>query len=226
MERNENKEFSALLSFRSVNGLLLYLADFFLLLAIIGLFCPFVSYNPTVFDETSRTVSLFGLSWPGVLAALLFAGEAVCLFVSVMLLVQAEWRSKQKTFTLLQVCSVLCAVACVIFSCVAYLLYEIPEEEFSYLELQIGAGMYLMLIGAVGAAAASLGFFFLLKKIIQKGLPADAFRLGGKAAEPEKSANASLEKKLRELASLRDQGLIGEDEYSEKKKELLGKYSE
>ena len=224
MEKNENKEFSALLSFRSVNGILFYLADAFLLLAIIGVFCPFVSYNPTVFDETNRTVSLFGMSWAGVLAGLFLVGEAVCLFVSVMLLCKADWRAKQKTFTVLEVCAVLCAALCVIFSAVAYLLYEIPEEEFAHLELHIGAGMYLVLIGALGAAAALLGFFVLLKKIIQKGLPADALRLGGKTPKPETGANASLEEKLRGLVRLREQGLIGEEEFQEKKKELLEKH--
>lgn len=81
-----------------------------------------------------------------------------------------------------------------------------------------------MLIGSLGAAAALLLFFFLLKNIIRKGLPADAFRLGGKKPEPERGTNAFPEEKLRELECLRENGFIEEEEFLKRKKDLIERH--
>lgn len=53
---------------KQLNGLNTYpglfglISCFGILLALIGVLCPFFSYNPTVADDLKRTVSLFHLS--------------------------------------------------------------------------------------------------------------------------------------------------------------------
>lgn len=55
---------------------------FGILLALIGVLCPFFSYNPTVADDLKRTVSLFHLSSVALVVAivgLLFLIIAICI---------------------------------------------------------------------------------------------------------------------------------------------------
>lgn len=73
---------------KQLNGLNTYpglfglISCFGILLALIGVVCPFFSYNPTVADDLKRTVSLFHLSSVALVVAivgLLFLIIAICI---------------------------------------------------------------------------------------------------------------------------------------------------
>ena len=65
MEQTEAmKELKSLLSYKSYSGFLYYASMLGILLAVIGLVCPFCSYNPTILEETKHTLQSWNLSLP------------------------------------------------------------------------------------------------------------------------------------------------------------------
>ena len=136
-------------------GLFGSISCFGILLALIGVLCPFFSYNPTVADDLKRTVSLFHLSSVALVVAivgLLFLIIAICIraFQFSMLTKYLQDPEKKTIGNKLLISagfSVFFALLSLILVQLSAVFYEIPESEFQWLTLEDDAGSVLYYIG-------------------------------------------------------------------------------
>lgn len=110
---------------------------------------------------------------------------------------------------------------------VACVFYEIPEQKFAGLETQTEAGFYLFAIGGAIFSVAFLIFSLALKNLATGKITMENITLFKErsAKETRNAENTLLTDKLKELQELRNSGLITEQEFNDKKEELLKNYS-
>lgn len=226
-KENNRKEMAILIGYKSRTGILFYVMIFGMLLSIISFLCPFCSYNPTVIDEFKQTVGIFELSPLFSIIFLLFWAAALmlCMFC-VSSLAKPDWRERAKKYSVYPILSIIFVLISIIFIAVACVFYEIPEQDFSYLETQTEAGFYLFVIGNVIFSVAFLIFSLALKNLAAGKISMEDITLFKEksAKETRQTENALLSDKLKELHDLRNSGLITEQEFDDKKEELLKNY--
>lgn len=95
MEQTEAmKELKSLLSYKSYSGLLYYASMLGILLAVIGLVCPFCSYNPTILEETKHTLQSWNLSLP--IIAIVIITLASSFIITTLCIRATDWRNRLK----------------------------------------------------------------------------------------------------------------------------------
>ena len=163
---------------KQLNGLNTYpglfgsISCFGILLALIGVSCPFFSYNPTVADDLKRTVSLFHLSSVALVVAivgLLFLIIAICsrAFQFSMLTKYLQDPEKKTIGNKLLISagfSVFFALLSLILVQLSAVFYEIPESEFQWLTLEDDAGSVLYYIGIFLFVLFNMANSYLLKR--------------------------------------------------------------
>lgn len=163
---------------KQLNGLNTYpglfgsISCFGILLALIGVLCPFFSYNPTVADDLKRTVSLFHLSSVALVVAivgLLFLIIAICIraFQFSMLTKYLQDPEKKTIGNKLLISSgfsVFFALLSLILVQLSAVFYEIPESEFQWLTLEDDAGSVLYYIGIFLFVLFNMANSYLLKR--------------------------------------------------------------
>lgn len=163
---------------KQLNGLNTYpglfgsISCFGILLALIGILCPFFSYNPTVADDLKRTVSLFHLSSVALVVAivgLLFLIIAICsrAFQFSMLTKYLQDPEKKTIGNKLLISagfSVFFALLSLILVQLSAVFYEIPESEFQWLTLEDDAGSVLYYIGIFLFVLFNMANSYLLKR--------------------------------------------------------------
>ena len=163
---------------KQLNGLNTYpglfgsISCFGILLALIGVLCPFFSYNPTVADDLKRTVSLFHLSSVALVVAivgLLFLIIAICIraFQFSMLTKYLQDPEKKTIGNKLLISagfSVFFALLSLILVQLSAVFYEIPESEFQWLTLEDDAGSVLYYIGIFLFILFNMANGYLLKR--------------------------------------------------------------
>ena len=163
---------------KQLNGLNTYpglfglISCFSILLALIGVLCPFFSYNPTVADDLKRTVSLFHLSSVALVVAivgLLFLIIAICIraFQFSMLTKYLQDPEKKTIGNKLLISagfSVFFALLSLILVQLSAVFYEIPESEFQWLTLEDDAGSVLYYIGIFLFVLFNMANSYLLKR--------------------------------------------------------------
>ena len=149
----------------------------------------------------------------------------LCMFC-VSSLAKPDWRERAKKYSVYPILSIIFVLISVIFIAVACVFYEIPEQDFSYLEKQTEAGLYLFVIGNVIFSVAFLIFSLALKNLAAGKISMEDITLFKEksAKETRQTENALLSDKLKELHDLRNSGLITEQEFDDKKEELLKNY--
>ncbi len=223
---DNNKEMAFLLGFRSRTGILWTVTVAGMLLTAIALFCPFCSYNPTVIDDLKRTVGLFDLSLLTVPALLCWVGALATCLLCVQSLSKSNWREKPKKYAIFPVLVFIFLIVSTILLAVACIFYEIPENSFVGLETKPEAGFYLFAVGSLIAAAAFLIFCLGLKNLACGKISPENIALGKQKNNGRESQQSepNLQKKLEELQTLKESGLITEQEFYEKREDLLREF--
>ena len=161
MEQTEAmKELKSLLSYKSYSGLLYYASMLGILLAVIGLVCPFCSYNPTILEETKHTLQSWNLSLP--IIAIVIITLASSFIITTLCIRATDWRKQIKRFIFCPIAVIVLVMIAYAAAVVACVFYEIPEEKFYYLETEMEAGFYLYTIGSFLYALAFSGFCYLM----------------------------------------------------------------
>lgn len=227
-KENNQKEMAFLIGYKSRTGILFYIMLLGMLLTIIAFLCPFCSYNPTVIDELKKTVGIFELSPMFSTVSLLFWASAIVLSTfCVSSLAKPDWRERTRKYSVYPILSIIFIVVSVIFMSVACVFYEIPEQKFAGLETQTEAGFYLFAIGGVIFSVAFLIFSLALRNLATGKITMENITLFQEKSvmEIRQTDNTLLTDKLKELQELRNSGLITEQEFNDKKEELLKNYS-
>ena len=193
------------------------------LLAIIGLFCPVFSYNPTVVDELKRTVSLFDLPGYALLSFVFIILPFIATLFHPSVAVGENAGRSGKIILLLSVAEMIVVFIGIIVLEVSAIGYEVPEDEFMFLTLNNDAGAIMYIIGCILFCVATLfsGLLYMLclngKFELEKTVVFN--KRGGAKAEP---APASKQEGLAAWKKLLDEGAITQEEYERKKREILG----
>lgn len=109
----------------------------------------------------------------------------------------------------------------VIAACV---FYEIPEEKWQHLELKMEVGFYLFCVGMILFACSASFFCLLLKNLAKDRISLQTLSLSQNTTDKNNTPNQTLSDKLTELQKLKEQNILTEEEYSEKKEELLKQF--
>lgn len=230
MTNEQKEELLSFIGIKSRLGIIYILQAVFGLLAIIGFLCPLFSYNLTKLDSLKETVSLMDV--PIAIVGLLFLVIALVLIVAMLSIIKkgiAEEKRESAAKKLIGF-PVGIGIACflsLIMVCIAYLLYEVPDTAYGFLELDFEAGFYLFVIGLAGVFLCNLFFTIVTRKVLSGKISREQLLLSNKKEGKVKSENAnkeekrSLEEKLTELKRLRDAEIISEEEFETKKRELL-----
>lgn len=103
--------------------------------------------------------------------------------------------------------------------------YKIPEESFQDLEIKQSSGFYLIAIGGLILAASFAGFSALVYELAKGKVDMDDIIWVNKNnSSKEINTKSSLSDKLNELQTLKETGVITEEEYLSKKEELLREF--
>ncbi len=213
-------------------GLFGSISCFGILLALIGILCPFFSYNPTVADDLKRTVSLFHLSSVALVVAivgLLFLIIAICIraFQFSMLTKYLQDPEKKTIGNKLLIStgfSVFFALLSLILVQLSAVFYEIPESEFQWLTLEDDAGSVLYYIGIFLFVLFNMANSYLLKRYMDGKVAIDKLAFTKKRDDSiKKEYEAAVQKQLSEWKKLLDEGVITQEEYDGKKADLLNK---
>lgn len=203
-----------------------------ILLALIGILCPFFSYNPTVADDLKRTVSLFHLSSVALVVAivgLLFLIIAICIraFQFSMLTKYLQDPEKKTIGNKLLISagfSVFFALLSLILVQLSAVFYEIPESEFQWLTLEDDAGSVLYYIGIFLFVLFNMANSYLLKRYMDGKVAIDKLAFTKRREDSiKKEDEAAVQKQLSEWKKLLDEGVITQEEYDGKKADLLNK---
>ena len=222
MKKTDNqKEMLFLIGHKSLTGLINYVGILGILLIVIGLFCPFCSYNPSILDETKRMVKYTDLSYLIIASSLLLVAAIVIYFCVINTLSKSEWRSKTKRYLVLPVLTLVLVIVSIAIVSYACIFYRIPESKFDYLETEMEAGFYLFVIGGLLFSLAFLFFSLALRNLASGKTTIEKISINKNSQEKNNSENSTLTEKLEELQKLRDSNLITEEEYQLKKEEIL-----
>ncbi len=217
---------------KQLNGLNTYpglfglISCFGILLALIGVLCPFFSYNPTVADDLKRTVSLFELSSVALVVAivgLLFLIIAICIraFQFSMLTKYLQDPEKKTIGNKLLISagfSVFFALLSLILVQLSAVFYEIPESEFQWLTLEDDAGSVLYYIGIFLFVLFNMANSYLLKHYMDGKVAIDKLAFTKRRDDRiKKEDEAAVQKQLSEWKKLLDEGVITQEEYDGKK---------
>lgn len=212
-------------------GLFGLISCFGILLALIGVLCPFFSYNPTVADDLKRTVSLFHLSSVALVVAivgLLFLIIAICIraFQFSMLTKYLQDPEKKTIGNKLLISagfSVFFALLSLILVQLSAVFYEIPESEFQWLTLE-DEGSVLYYIGIFLFVLFNMANSYLLKRYMDGKVAIDKLAFTKRREDGiKKEDEAAVQKQLSEWKKLLDEGVITQEEYDGKKADLLNK---
>lgn len=228
---NEEESKFLVFSCRSITGILYLLAALGNILMLIGTICPFFSYNPTVIDDFKRTVSFYETGWLTTLALIIWAISFVLFALMYFVIAKANWKSKFGKITGICIGHCVALAIAVILILIESIVYEIPEEAFAYLVVNLGSGAYLFIVGACLAFFFCIVFYLFIRDYVKTGKNKEALTIGrrapgGVSSEKRNSETATktLEEKLRELQKLKNDGLLSEEEFEVKKEELLKEY--
>lgn len=198
---------------KQLNGLNTYpglfglISCFGILLALIGVLCPFFSYNPTVADDLKRTVSLFHLSSVALVVAivgLLFLIIAICIraFQFSMLTKYLQDPEKKTIGNKLLISagfSVFFALLSLILVQLSAVFYEIPESEFQWLTLKDDAGSVLYYIGIFLFVLFNMANSYLLKRYMDGKVAIDKLAFTKRREDSiKKEDEAAVQKQLSE----------------------------
>lgn len=157
-------ELKLLTSYKSYTGILSYVCIFGVILAIIGIVCPFCSCNPTILDISKRTVQFWDLSF--IYISLSFVLILISFSLCEITKFFTNWRSRKKLFILFTAFACIFVLLAYILVTIACVFYKIPEPEFSMLEIDFEIGFYLFTIGILIFAVAFVTYSMLMIKII------------------------------------------------------------
>lgn len=230
MTEEQKEEFQVYFGFKSKLGIFWIVQCVFALLAVIGFLCPLFSYNLTKLDALKETVSLMDV--PVAIVGLVFLVVAIVLtMVTVTLFQKAIVGGTQaalaKKLTGIAVGVGVSVLLSIVAVCVAYVLYDVPSSEHAYIELDFEAGFYLFIIGSALFFLLDLLYMAVARNLLSGKIGREQLLLFKKKEneEAEKSEcgkkERTLEEKLTELKRLRDAGILSEEEFEAKKRELL-----
>ena len=225
-----------LYGFRSTLGIANFIGWIGGVLIVIGIFCPICTYSveglEILGDAFSVTASYFngeGGSWIDIALWVTVFSMALVVAISQTsqrrVLKNVGWREKSGRFT---VYSVLAIVLCVASICaVSVLCMNNPESTEGLEETAIGvkctfeAGFYLYAIGLSVYVVAYNYICTMLRLLAAGRIGESAIFLsgGGNAAQTR-----TLTEKLNELQTLRESGMIGDEEFEQKRRQLLDEY--
>ena len=157
-------ELKLLTSYKSYTGIIGYVCILGFILAVIGVVCPFCSYNPTILDITKRTVQFWDLSF--IYIALSTVLILISFFLFEITKYFTNWRSRKKLFIIFTALSCVFILLAYIFITIACVFYKIPETAFSMLETDFEVGFYLFTIGLFVFAVAFIFYSILIIKVI------------------------------------------------------------
>lgn len=226
----KSTELQRLIRTKSYIGIIDMLATLGVLLIVIGVLCPICNYNPTVFDETRRDVFLQDLSYITVIAEVLLVAAIIISFVCCESFIKTystgkDWKVKARKYCILAglvFIFVLISVLIIETQCTSY---KIPEESFQDLEIKQSSGFYLIAIGGLILAASFAGFSALVYELAKGKVDMDDIIWVNKNnSSKEINTKSSLSDKLNELQTLKETGVITEEEYLSKKEELLREF--
>jgi len=223
MTEEQKEEFQMFFGFKSKLGIFWILQCVVALLAVIGFLCPLFSYNETKIDALKETVSLTDV--PIAIGGLAFLFIAIVLTMLIVMVfqraisqgTQAKLNTKLIGFTVGIGVSLFLSV---IMVCVAYILYDVPSSD--YVELDFAAGFYLFVIGSAVYFLLNLLFTAVARNVLNGKTKREQVLFGTKKGNTNnQTKERTTEEKLNELKRLRDTGVLTEEEFETKKKELL-----
>lgn len=225
LTEQEKEELKKLTGIKTYPGLLSTLSGFGIVLALIGVFCPFFSYNPTIVDDLKRTVGFLELPFLAMVGLLFLF---IALFLSIF---ESAWVTKYikepkaknygRNMIIHSVVTVIFALLSLILVQISALFYKIPESSFETLPLKDDAGSVLYYTGVILFCIADLAKSILLKSAMTGKTDIDKLAIG-KQSDTKKDEGQTLQQ-LSEWKKLLDEGVITQEEYDAKKTELLKK---
>lgn len=226
----KSKELQRLIRTKSHIGITDMLATLGVLLIVIGALCPICNYNPTVFDETRRDVFLQDLSYITIIADVLLTAAIIISFVCLESFIKTyslgqNWKVKAKKYCILAglvFIFVLISVLIIETECNSY---KIPEESFQDLEIKQSSGFYLIAVGGLILAVSFASFSALVYELAKGKVDIDDIIWGNKINSSKGiNTKSSLSDKLNELQTLKETGVITEEEYLSKREEILREF--
>lgn len=164
MENKRDPELKLLTSFKSYTGLLGYTCILGLIIAFIGIVCPFCSYNPTKLEATKQIVQFWDLLFFYIALSIVLIILAFALFEFSKYF--TDWRSRKKLFIIFAILAFLFIAIAYTLTTFACVFYEIPEKNFSMLEIDFEVGFYLYTVGIFIFAIAYAAYSWIIIKII------------------------------------------------------------
>ena len=223
VSEEKKQEILFLLNWKNRTGMIMYSILLGVILIIVGLICPMCSYNPTKLDITKVSVYINELPLYVLIGVAIVAIVFLLPLITVVLIAKDEWRTKTKKYIFISAVSIVLSIIAVGIFAVACTFYE--PESFS-LEPDLDVGYYLISIGTMWMSAMFLWFCIELKRVADEKIKLeDLVVIKNKNGEQHETAkNTTLTQKLEELKNLKDNGMITDNEYEEKKKELMENY--
>ena len=210
-------------------GLLALIGAAGALLALIGIVCPFFSYNPTVLDVTKRTVSFFELPAYAILG-ILFPVTAVMLtaFMPTLAVQENKRRSGNIILMLSLLCALLTVVAIAIVEAAGIIGYVIPEEDVElFTPVVEDAGAIMFIVGGILFCVSTVCAGILYKLCLCGAFDVEKLILFNREKQTAAgrnnpgSAAGGVQSELAEWKKLPDEGAITRGEYEEKKNGIL-----
>lgn len=230
--KEEDKEEAKFLSsVKSKTGTLLSCLSigFCLGFMVIVLPIPVCSYNPTVLDDLKREVTFFDLSSGSVEVMILYVGSFFFMYgYASFLIVRGRWRrlTEAKLFFALFFVVTACLSVAVLYTCCDS--YEIPQSQFKNAPIKYEAGFYLFAAGAIVMAICMTSFMGFLDSLAKGRMSLEDLKWKKASGSVQNTVNKqevfTFAEKMEELNKLKNEGLITEEEFTQKKEELLKNY--
>ncbi|MEG1613663.1 MAG: SHOCT domain-containing protein [Clostridia bacterium] len=192
-----------------------------LIMAIALLFLPLASFNLTKLDSTKVSFNFFKLIETNpliVVGFFLLCCSIIPTTISKTFIQKDTWKEKLNIMTILTIVAfVLFVIGTVVFYSSIMEYTEPNTNTIIILEKEVGA--YLFWVGLISIAIGAYELVCL--KLIKSEKYTEEQLFGRDNAQIETITTQSLEDKLNELSRLKQSGIITQDEYAQKKKELL-----
>ncbi len=198
------------------------------IMGVIVLLCfvlPFVSYNPTVFETTKQEISLIDF-WSQSFSSFLWAimaavGGSLTGTVIMRYVKNDKWKEKFKIIFYVLIISMGLIIIGFIGLDLSTYEYYVEETDKIY-STEKSVGFILFIVVSIIDYLVSVVEIWILYQLKTGKIDEDEFF--SKLKKGNNDTKGSLQNKLEELSKLREQGLISNEEYEEKKKVLLEEY--